>query len=152
MARMLRERADLDEQGGEIILVVHWMGGVRTELRLPRRRRGQRNSTATKIAEAVRVLALVCSDDVIAGLLNRNGLRTGHGNRWTRERVTSLRGFTHLAREGRMTVTIRRGNCCPHSAAWQRGRSRRKAARPEIAVRRDRPAETGGALAFFYRA
>ena len=29
--------ADLDEQDGEIILVVHWMGGVHTELRLPRR-------------------------------------------------------------------------------------------------------------------
>jgi hypothetical protein len=29
---------------------------------------------------------------MIAGLLNRNDLRTGHGNRWTRERVTSLRG------------------------------------------------------------
>jgi hypothetical protein len=86
--------ADLDEQDGEIILVVHWMGGVHTELRLPRRRRGQRNSTAAKIVEAVRALALVCRDDVIAGLLNRNGLRTGHGNRWTRERVTSLR---HLA-------------------------------------------------------
>jgi hypothetical protein len=28
---------------------------------------------------------------LIAGLLNRNGLKTGHGNRWTRERVTSLR-------------------------------------------------------------
>jgi hypothetical protein len=73
--------ADLDEQDGEIILVVHWMGGVHTELRLPRRRRGQRNSTVAKIVEAVRALALVCSDDVIAGLLNRNGLRTGHGNR-----------------------------------------------------------------------
>jgi hypothetical protein len=24
-------------------------------------------------------------------MLNRNGLRTGHGNRWTRERVTALR-------------------------------------------------------------
>jgi hypothetical protein len=37
------------------------------------------------------VLVRVCSDDVIAGLLNRNDLRTGNGNRWTRERVTSLR-------------------------------------------------------------
>jgi hypothetical protein len=36
--------ADLDAQGKEIILVVHWMGGVHTELRLPRRRRGRRNS------------------------------------------------------------------------------------------------------------
>ena len=83
--------ADLDEQGGEIVLVVHWMGGIHTELRLPRRRRGQRNSTAPETMEAVRILARVCSDDVIAGLLNRNDLRTGHGNRWTRERVTSLR-------------------------------------------------------------
>lgn len=31
------------------------------------------------------------SDNLIAGILNRNGLLTGHGNRWTRERVTSLR-------------------------------------------------------------
>src|SRR6185369_5919605 len=28
---------------------------------------------------------------LIAGLLNRNKLTTGRGNRWTRERVTSLR-------------------------------------------------------------
>ena len=39
----------------------------------------------------MRQLALIASDDLIAGPLNRNGLRTGHGNRWTRERVTSLR-------------------------------------------------------------
>jgi hypothetical protein len=37
------------------------------------------------------LLARICSDDMIAGLLNRNDIRTGHGNRWTRERVTSLR-------------------------------------------------------------
>ena len=52
--------ADLDAQGGEIILIVHWMGGVHTELRLPRRRRGQRNSTAKEIVEAVRLLARIC--------------------------------------------------------------------------------------------
>jgi hypothetical protein len=55
--------ADLDEQGREIILVVHWMGGVHTELRLPRRRRGQRNSTAAKV---IRVLALVAQPPVSA--------------------------------------------------------------------------------------
>jgi hypothetical protein len=82
--------ADLDVQCGEIALIVHWMGGAHTELRLPRRRRGQRNSTAPGIVEAVRVVVRVCSDDVIAGLLNRNDLRTGRGNRWPRERVTSL--------------------------------------------------------------
>ena len=62
------------------------------KIRLPRRRRGQRNSTpALDVIAAVRELALIASDDLIAGLLNRNGLKTGHGNRWTRERVTSLR-------------------------------------------------------------
>ena len=30
---------------GEIVLTVHWAGGVHTERRLPKRRRGQRNST-----------------------------------------------------------------------------------------------------------
>ena len=31
------------------------------------------------------------NDDLIAGILNRNGLVTRYGNRWTRERVASLR-------------------------------------------------------------
>jgi hypothetical protein len=64
---------------------------VHTELRLPKRRRGQRNSTSPEIIAAVRQLVLIASDDLIAGILNRNGLLTGHGNRWTRERVTALR-------------------------------------------------------------
>jgi hypothetical protein len=36
-------------------------------------------------------LVLIANDDLIAGILNRNGLKTGNGNRWTRERVTSMR-------------------------------------------------------------
>jgi hypothetical protein len=83
--------ADLDDDTAEIVLTIHWVGGAHTEHRLPRRRRGQRNSTSTDIVEAVRTLALIARDDVIAGILNRNGLRTGNGNRWARERVTSLR-------------------------------------------------------------
>lgn len=39
----------------------------------------------------MRQLVLTGSDDLIAGLLNRNSLKTGYGNRWTRERVTSMR-------------------------------------------------------------
>jgi DNA invertase Pin-like site-specific DNA recombinase len=83
--------ADIDAEAGAIVLLIHWMGGVHTELRLPRRRRGQRNSTSPDIVAAVRQLVLVANDDLIAGMLNRNRLTTGHGNRWTRERVTSLR-------------------------------------------------------------
>jgi hypothetical protein len=33
---------------------------------------------------------------LIAGILNRNGLVTGNGNRWTRERVTSLRSHHRI--------------------------------------------------------
>jgi hypothetical protein len=89
--------ADLDEVAGEIELLIHWVGGVHTELRLPRRRRGQRNATSPEIIAAVRHLVLIASDDLIAGLLNRNGLRTGHGNRWTRERVTALRSHHRIS-------------------------------------------------------
>ena len=83
--------ADLDEARAEIVLTLHWVGGAHTEHRLPRRRRGQRTSTPADVVEAVRSLALIARDDVIAGVLNRNGVRTGHGNRFTRERVTALR-------------------------------------------------------------
>jgi len=105
--------ADIEAQASEIVLVLHWVGGVHTELRLPRRRRGQRNSTAVEIIEAVRMLVRIADDAFIAGLLNRNKLTTGHGNRWTRERVTALRShhkisvYSRQARdsEGCMTLT-----------------------------------------------
>ena len=83
--------ADVDAEAGEIILFLHWMGGIHTELRLPRRRRGQRDSTSQDIVTAVRQLVSIANDELIAGILNRNKLTTGRGNRWTRERVTALR-------------------------------------------------------------
>ena len=92
--------ADIDAQAadssGEIVLVIHWIGGVHTDLRLPRRRRGQRNSAPVETVEAVRQLVLIANDDFVAGVLNRNGLRTGNGNRWTRERVCALRSHRKI--------------------------------------------------------
>jgi hypothetical protein len=88
---------DVDPEAGEILLVIHWKGGVHTELRLPRRRRGQnRSHTSPEIVEAVRTLAQICSDDLLASALNRTGLLTGRGNRWTRERVTTLRAHHQI--------------------------------------------------------
>jgi hypothetical protein len=49
------------------------------------------------VIAAVRQLALIANDDLIAGILNRNGLVTGNGNRWTRERVTSLRSHHRIS-------------------------------------------------------
>ena len=88
--------ADIDDAAAEIVLLVHWTGGLHSEIRLPRRRRGQRNSTSADVIAAVRQLVLIASDDLIAGILNRNGLVTGNGNRWTRERVTSMRSHYRI--------------------------------------------------------
>jgi DNA invertase Pin-like site-specific DNA recombinase len=83
---------DVDAAAGEVLLLIHWTGGVHTELRVPRRRRGQNSAQTPKdVIEAVRMLARICSDDLLASTLNRNGLLTGRRNRWTRERVTALR-------------------------------------------------------------
>lgn len=89
--------ADLDSKASEVVLTIHWAGGLHTELRVPRRRRGAATATPISTVEAIRVLARICPDDAIAGFLNRNGLLTGRGNRWTRGRVTSMRKYHEIA-------------------------------------------------------
>jgi excisionase family DNA binding protein len=104
---------DLDAERSEVVLTIHWQGGVHTELRVPRRRRGSVTSAAPDTIAAVRILARVLTDEMIAGFLNRNGLKTGRGNRWTKERITSLRNYHQITcysrenqeSEGWMTLT-----------------------------------------------
>jgi DNA invertase Pin-like site-specific DNA recombinase len=89
---------DVDDAAAEVILLIHWKGGVHSELRFPRRRRGQSNAhSSPQVIDAVRALASICTDDLIASALNRSGLPTGRGNRWSRERVTSLRTHHKIA-------------------------------------------------------
>ena len=73
--------ADIDADAAEIVLLVHWVGGVHSEMRLPKGRRGQRTGTSADVIAAVRQLVLIANDNLIAGILNRNGLATGYGNR-----------------------------------------------------------------------
>lgn len=88
---------DLDRHAGQIRAVVHWKGGAHTELAAACRRRGHsRLHTPASVVQAVERLRLICTDEVIAGVLNRNGMVTGHGNRWNRERVASLRGHHRI--------------------------------------------------------
>jgi DNA invertase Pin-like site-specific DNA recombinase len=83
---------DIDEQTSEVVLLIHWKGGIHTPLRFPRRKRGQKSGQTPKsVVEAVRILARIYSDEMIAGVLNRAKLRTARGNYWTRAIVTSLR-------------------------------------------------------------
>jgi hypothetical protein len=83
---------DVKMEGEFIELIIHWKGGVHTELRVTRRRPAEHGrGTSEDTVDAVRVLARVCSDSKIAQLLSRNNCLTGNGNPWTRERVTWLR-------------------------------------------------------------
>jgi DNA invertase Pin-like site-specific DNA recombinase len=88
---------DLDEKN-DLILIVHWAGGVHTELRTAKRRRGQNGRHTDKdLVEIVRMLARLGKDDFIAGTLNKNGRTTGTGKRWSQERVRALRSHHQIA-------------------------------------------------------
>jgi DNA invertase Pin-like site-specific DNA recombinase len=88
---------DVDRQAGTLSGIIHWKGGVHTQVQTVCRRRGQSAAhTPSHTIDAVAQLARICCDTAIAGLLNRNGLRTGRGNRWTKERVASLRSHHRI--------------------------------------------------------
>lgn len=90
--------ANVDDSGAEIVLVVHWKGGVHTELRVAKRRRGvNRDQNPVQIVEAIRLLARICDDANIARWLSRNGRRTGRGNHWSRAAVAALRSHNRIA-------------------------------------------------------
>jgi len=99
LLRSLINEIVVDLEGERVLLlVVHWVGGVHTELRIGKRRCGQSGSHTDKdLIEVVRMLARVGKDDIIAGILNKNGLRTGRGNRWSQMRVRSLRSRQQIA-------------------------------------------------------
>lgn len=94
--------ADVDSPVGKILLVIHWQGGVHTELSVRKRRIGQnRIHTAPDIVAAIRQLVLIGDDDRIAGWLNHAGIPTGCGNRWTRGRVAAFRSKRGIPRYDR---------------------------------------------------
>ncbi|KMZ13822.1 hypothetical protein BHUM_01990c [Candidatus Burkholderia humilis] len=89
---------DVDADSSEVVLVIHWKGGVHTSLRLPCHRKGQHSLQNNKeTVEAVRILARICNDNMIAGVFNRQGMRTVHGNFWSRSLITSLRHHHDVA-------------------------------------------------------
>ncbi len=84
--------ADVDQAAREIVLTIHWKGGVHTDLRVRKRRTGEhRHQTAPDVVEAVRQLARILPDQQIAAWLGRAGLRTPTGAHYTRALVASVR-------------------------------------------------------------
>jgi DNA invertase Pin-like site-specific DNA recombinase len=84
--------ANTAEDTREIVLVIHWVGGRHSELRMPRPKVGDhRHRTGPDAEGVVRRMAGAWPDHDIAASLNRLRLRTGAGNTWTASRVNSLR-------------------------------------------------------------
>ena len=90
---VLQEIVVCDAEGtAEHRLQMHWMGGVHTEIRVPRNRPGQHRLAAGQdVIALVTELAKVSDDRMIAAVLNRLGYRTGQGNCWSVPRVCSFR-------------------------------------------------------------
>jgi excisionase family DNA binding protein len=89
--------------GNQVRLVLHWQGGVHTELTLEKARTGQhRYSTGVETVDLVRSLARIQPDAMIASVLNRLGHRSAHGKSWNAKRVCSLRSYREIEvyREG----------------------------------------------------
>ena len=83
---------DIDAVAGEIVLVIHWKGGVHSELRVHKPRTGEHGCSTPEQALAVmRSMAGRWSDQDIAASLNRMGMPSGQGKTWTAHRVGSVR-------------------------------------------------------------
>ena len=86
-------------KGREIHLLLHWKGGDHTHLVVPRNRTGvHRWTTDADTVALIRDLARMLPDELIAGLLNRLGRRTGRGNSWTKRRLCTFRSDRGIAR------------------------------------------------------
>lgn len=84
--------ADIDEETGEIVLVIHWKGGRHTELRVMKPKPGEHGAKTSEQALAIiREMAGRWSDEAIAACLNRQGMPTGQGKTWNAKRVSSIR-------------------------------------------------------------
>jgi excisionase family DNA binding protein len=78
-------------------LKLHWKGGDHTTLEVPKNRPGQhRWKTNETTEQLICDLARQVSDQTIASILNRLGIRTAKSNTWTQQRVTVFRNDHHI--------------------------------------------------------
>ena len=84
--------ADVDDGAQEVVLVMHWLGGRHSELRVAKGKVGEHSRcTKPEAVEIVRQMSGRYTDEQMARTLNRLRLKTGAGNSWSEARVRSLR-------------------------------------------------------------
>jgi DNA invertase Pin-like site-specific DNA recombinase len=80
-------------------LTLRWRGGMTTKLDLPLKRyQPQGPTTDEDTMSLLRRLADHYPDDIIAGILNRQGRKTAYGERFTAQQVGSLRRYHEIPR------------------------------------------------------
>jgi hypothetical protein len=86
-----------NEDRTQHVLVLHWQGGVHTQLSVQRTKTGQHRRVADgDVLLLVRELSKVCSDQTAAATLNRLGYRTGTGKTWRAHSVGNFRYYHQL--------------------------------------------------------
>ncbi len=89
----------LDKDNSQAHLIMRWQGGAISEFDLPMKRRHQPSiRTDEDTVELVRRLAVHYPDGVIAGIVNRQGRRTAHGDRFTANKIGNLRRYWKIPR------------------------------------------------------
>lgn len=89
----------LDKDNSQIHLIIRWQGGAVSELDLPQKRYHPAPiRTDEDTVELVRRLAVHYPDGVIAGIVNRQGRRTAHGDRFTANKIGNLRRYWKIPR------------------------------------------------------
>jgi predicted DNA-binding transcriptional regulator AlpA len=90
---------DLKRAEGMAHLALRWRGGAITRLDVPVPRfRPMGPRTDEDTISLLRRLAVLYPDEVIAGILNRQGRKTATGERFTANQVGSLRRYRHIPR------------------------------------------------------
>ena len=90
------------EEGADVRVDVHWVGGELNSLAVRKGRRGENRYVADQeLVELVRDLAEEFTDDQIARILIRKGIKTPKGLPFTTLRVTSMRGNHEIPGRGR---------------------------------------------------
>jgi len=89
----------LDKDNSQIHLIMRWRGGTVSALNLPLKRYHPAPiRTDEDTVELVRRLAVHYPDGVIAGIVNRQGRRTAHGDRFTANKIGNLRRYWKIPR------------------------------------------------------
>ena len=101
MFGILLEEVNISIEPGQhnVHLVLRWKGGAISHINLVLNRRNiPPIRTDEDTIELVRRLSVHHSDSVIAGIVNRQGRRTAHGDRFTANKIGNLRRYWNIPR------------------------------------------------------